>query len=156
MEKYCEQWEEIQVGLKTWQYFKENFTQAYRRFQIRKKVTAASHGYEALENHTQETQSQVNTANELQELAYAAMEDKEAMVNLTSINLKLSQSLNQAQETMLAISKQLQALQVHTKEKKPSTKRNKLYKTPRALNQRATDVLMGEPLYWTIPEQPAI
>ena len=29
MEKSCEQWEDMQVGLKTWQYFKDNFTQAY-------------------------------------------------------------------------------------------------------------------------------
>ena len=45
------------------------------------------------------------------------------MVNLTSINLTLSQSLNQAQETILMLSKQLQALQLHTKAKIPPTKR---------------------------------
>ena len=44
---------------------------------------------------------------ELQALACEAMEDKEAMANLTSINLTLLQSLTQAQETMLVLSKQL-------------------------------------------------
>ena len=37
MEKSCEQWEDMQVGLKTWQAFKDHFTQSYRRYQIRKK-----------------------------------------------------------------------------------------------------------------------
>ena len=68
----------------------------------------------------------------LQELAYAAMEDKEAMANLTSINLTLPQSLTQAQETILVLSKQLQALQVHTKENTPSTNRT-------ALDQKTKD-----------------
>ena len=45
----------------------------------------------------------------LQALVYAAMEDKESMAILASINLTLSQILTQAQETMLVISKQLQA-----------------------------------------------
>ena len=54
------------------------------------------------------------------------------MANLTSINLKLSQSLTQAQETILVLSKQLQALQVHTKAKKPSTNRT-------ALDQKTKD-----------------
>ena len=31
-EKVCEQWEYIQVGLKTWQAFKDNLTQAYRHY----------------------------------------------------------------------------------------------------------------------------
>ena len=52
--------------------------------------------------------------------------------NLTSINLTLSQILTQAQETILVLSKQLQALQVHTKSKKPSTKRT-------ALDQKTKD-----------------
>ena len=30
-EKTCEQWEEMQFGLKNWQAFKNHFTQAYRR-----------------------------------------------------------------------------------------------------------------------------
>ena len=34
MEKSCEQWEDMQVGLKTWKAFKYHFTQAYRRYQI--------------------------------------------------------------------------------------------------------------------------
>ena len=75
--------------MKTWQDFKENLAQAYRRYQICKKVTATANGYGASANHTQETEAQVNTADALQALACAAMEDKEAMANLTSINLTL-------------------------------------------------------------------
>ena len=45
------------------------------------------------------------------------MEDKEAMENLTSINLTMSQSLTQAQETIMVLSKQLQALQTQEKAK---------------------------------------
>ena len=45
--KSCEQWEDMQVGLKTWQAFKDHFSQAYRRYQIFKKATAAAHGYGA-------------------------------------------------------------------------------------------------------------
>ena len=63
----------------------------------------------------------------LQALACAAMEEKETMVKLTSINLALFQSLTQAQEKFLVLSKQLQALQVYTKAKTPSTKRTTLY-----------------------------
>ena len=62
----------------------------------------------------------------LQALACAAMEDKEAMENLTIINLTLSQSLNQAQETISVLSKQLQVIQVHTKANTSSTKRTAL------------------------------
>ena len=105
----------MQVGLKTWQAFKDDFAQAYRRYQICKKATAAPHGYGASENHTQETESQFNAADALQAFACAAMEDKEAMSNFTSINLTLSQSLTQSQETILVLSKLLQALQIHTK-----------------------------------------
>ena len=50
------------------------------------------------------------TADELQALEYAAIEDNEAMPNLTRINLTLYQSLTQAQETILLLSKNLQAL----------------------------------------------
>ena len=96
IEKTCEQWEDIQFGLKNWQDFKEHFSQTYRRYQIRKKATAEAHGYGESENNTQETGAQVNTVDVLQSLACAAMEDKEAMANLTSINLTLSQSLTQA------------------------------------------------------------
>ena len=63
----------MQVGLKTRQAFKEHFTQAYRRYQIRKKETAAAHGYGTSENHTQEAEYQVNTADALQALTCAAM-----------------------------------------------------------------------------------
>ena len=128
MEKSCKQWEDMQVGLRTWQDFKDNFSQAYRRYQILKKATAAAHGYGASVNHTEEIEAQVNTADALQALACAAMEDKEAMVNLTSISLTLSQSLTQEQEKILVLSKQLQALQVQTKAKTPATKRTSLDK----------------------------
>ena len=47
------------------------------------------------------------------------MEDKEAMANLTSIKLTLSQSLTQAQETIMMISNRLQALH---NQKKSTTK----------------------------------
>ena len=56
------------------------------------------------------------------------MEDKEAMANLIIINLTLSQILTQAQEIILVLSKQMQALQVHTKPKTPATKRTSLDK----------------------------
>ena len=56
------------------------------------------------------------------------MEEKEEMKNLTIINLPLSQILNQAQETMLVLYKQLQTLQVQTRAKKPATKRTALDK----------------------------
>ena len=45
----------MQVGLKTWQAFGDHFAQAHRRYQVRKKETAAAHGYGASENHTQDT-----------------------------------------------------------------------------------------------------
>ena len=85
MEKSCEQWEYIQVGIKTWQDFKGHFSQAYMRYHIRKKATVAAHRCVEEANHTQETDAQVNNAELLQSLACAAMEDKEAMENLTSI-----------------------------------------------------------------------
>ena len=78
------------------------------------------------------------------------------MAKLTNINLTLSQSLTQAQETILVLSKQLQALQVQTKTKTPATKITALDKKPRILNQSATDGLVGETVDWTIPEKPAI
>ena len=127
-EKSCEQLEDMQVGLKSWQAFKDHFAQADMRYHIRKKVTAAAHGYGTSENHTHETKAQVNTADALQELACASTEDKEAMENLTSIKLTLSQSLTQEQETILVNSKQLQELQVQTKAKTPATKRTSLDK----------------------------
>ena len=54
MKQACEQWEDMQVGLKTWQAFKTHFAQAYMRYQIHKKATAAAHGYGESANHTQE------------------------------------------------------------------------------------------------------
>ena len=49
------------------------------------------------------------------------MEYKEAMVDLTSISLTLSKILNQSQETMMVISKQIQALQTQAKSKTQTT-----------------------------------
>ena len=118
----------MQVKLKTCQAFKDHFAQAYRRYQIHKKATAAAHGYGMSANHTQETEAQVNTTDALQVLACAAMEDNEEMANLTSINLTFSQILTQAQETILVLSKQLQALKVQNKTKTPTTKRTSLDK----------------------------
>ena len=66
MGKSCKQWEDMQV----------HFAQAYRRYQIRKKSTSADHGYEASSNHTQETESQVNTVDALRALACEAMKYK--------------------------------------------------------------------------------
>ena len=73
MEKACEKWKYMHVGLKTWQDFKYHFTQDYRHYQIRKKATAAAHGYGASENDTQETLAQVSTAYILQALACSPM-----------------------------------------------------------------------------------
>ena len=36
MKKSCEQWEYMQVGMKTWQAFKDQFAKSYRRYRIRK------------------------------------------------------------------------------------------------------------------------
>ena len=55
----------------------------------------AAHGYGASEHHTQETDSQSNTADALEALTCASMEDKEAMASLTRINSTLYQSLTQ-------------------------------------------------------------
>ena len=51
------------------------------------------------------------------------MEDKEEMANLTSIKLSLYQSPTKAQETILVLSKKLQALQTQAKENEPNTER---------------------------------
>ena len=63
----------------------------------------------------------------MQSLACAEMEYKEAMANLTIINLTLSQILTQSQETILVLSKQIQSLQTQSKEKTPTTERPVLY-----------------------------
>ena len=76
MKKACEQWEDIQVGLKTWQAFKDHFAQAYRRYHIRKKATTETHGYGVSANHLQDTETQVNTIDALQALACVSMEGK--------------------------------------------------------------------------------
>ena len=54
------------------------------------------------------------------------MKENEAMENLAIINLTLSQSLTQAQETILVPSKQLQTLQAQMNSKEPMTKKRKL------------------------------
>ena len=118
----------MQVGLKAWQAFKDHFAQAYRRYNIRKKAKSAAHEYGASENHTQETDTQVNTADALQALTFTAMEDKEKMENLTSINLTLSQIITQVQETIFVLSKQLQAIQLHTKAKTQAKNRKEPHK----------------------------
>ena len=38
MEKSCEQWDDMHVGLKTWQSLKDHFSQSYRRYQIHNKA----------------------------------------------------------------------------------------------------------------------
>ena len=58
---------------------KYHFSQAYRRYQIRKKATAAAHGSGESTNHTQEIEAQFNTEDVLQPIACAAMEDKNSM-----------------------------------------------------------------------------
>ena len=80
--------------------------------------------YGVSENYTQKTEYQVNTVDALQALACAAMEDKEAMANLISINLPLSQSITQSQEKVLVLYKQLQEPQFQTKNKYTSHKEN--------------------------------
>ena len=64
------------------------------------------------------------------------MEDKEAMANLTSTNLTLSKNLTQAQEKLLVISEQLQALQVQTKTKIPATNRTALDKKTKGVKYK--------------------
>ena len=84
------------------------------------------------------------------------MEDKEAMENLSRINLPLSKSLTQAQQTILVLSMKLQALQIHTKEKhQPQIEHHKMIKQ-RMINRSATDGLMGGSAELTIPMQPII
>ena len=45
MENACEQWEDMQVGLKTWKAFKDHFAPAYRRYHICKKATKPNKVY---------------------------------------------------------------------------------------------------------------
>ena len=51
------------------------------------------------------------------------MEDKEAIWNLTNIQITLSHSLTQAQEIVFVLSKQLHALQTQEKANTPTTER---------------------------------
>ena len=113
----------MQFGINTWQAFKDHFSQAYKHYHIRKKETSAAHGYGASANHAHESDAQVTNVDALQALVNTTMEYMEAMANLKSINLKLSQSLTQAQEPVLVLSKQLQELQAHTNAKKPATEK---------------------------------
>ena len=106
-EKFCEKWKDMIVGQKKWKAFTDHFAQAYSCYQIRKKLTAAAHIYGASENYDRETDAQRMTENTIQELANVKIEDKESTENLTSINLTLSQILNQAQESILVLSKLL-------------------------------------------------
>ena len=99
------------VGHKNGHTLKKNLAQAYRRYQICWKAIDASHGYGVSLNHVHETDAQMMTAYALQAFANETMEDKEAMENLTSINIKLSQSLNQVQEATLVLSKHLRTIQ---------------------------------------------
>ena len=46
------------------------------RYRIRKKSTAAAHGYGASENHTQETGAQMMTKDATKALENATIEDK--------------------------------------------------------------------------------
>ena len=77
------------------------------------------------------------------------------MANLTSINLTLYQILTKSQETVLVISKQLQALQSQSKENKPTTNKHSMDKKTRDKNQRVTAGLMVGPAFLTILAQPA-
>ena len=154
-EKSCKQWEGMQVGLKIWQAFKDLFSQSYRYHQIRKKATSEVHGYGVSDNHTQETDAQVNTADELHALEFASIEYKEATVNLTSINQTLSHSLNQAQETILVLFKKLQALKTQAKAKTQPLREQYWTRIQGKLNRSATAGIMGGPADLTILEQPA-
>ena len=66
-------------------------------------------------------------ADALQALANATMEDKEEMSSLTSIYMKISQHLNQAQEAVLVLPKQLQTLRAHMKSNKPVSVKSSTY-----------------------------
>ena len=97
------------------------------------------------------------TTDGLQKISCAAIEDKEAMANLTSINLTLSQSLTQAQKTILVISNQLQELQAQLKAKKSTTEKLVLYKNKRENKSKMYSWTHGSTrsLDHTIPAQTA-
>ena len=66
----------------------------------------------------------MKTADALKALACAAMEDKEALANLTSINLALSHILTQAQENILVIFQATSGTTSPSKNKNTSHKEN--------------------------------
>ena len=53
--KAREKWEEMQVGQKNWQAFKDQFAYPYRHYQIPQNATAAAHGYGTSQNCVHET-----------------------------------------------------------------------------------------------------
>ena len=59
-----------------WSAFKKNFTQAYRHYLIRNKITSAAHGYGSAENYAQEIYAQMIMVDALKELSNATIEDK--------------------------------------------------------------------------------
>ena len=63
------------------------------------------------------------TVDVLQSLVNATTKDKVATANITRINTTLYQSLTQAQEAILVLSKQLKTLQAQIKTEKPETKK---------------------------------
>ena len=93
------------------------------------------------------------TVDALQVLANVTMEDKEAIKNLKNINLTLYHSLTQAQEIVLVLSKQLQALQTKTNYKKPETEKPATDKKNISTSQRDTSGIMEGPAVLTIPAQ---
>ena len=62
MGKICEHWEDIMVGQKNWQTFKDHFLQVYSYYKIRKKEMSSVHGCWYSANRTQEKDSQMMTA----------------------------------------------------------------------------------------------
>ena len=71
----------------------------------------------------QEKDAQIIMEDSPKYLANGTTEYKDAMENLTSINLTLSQNLDQAQEAILALYKQMHAIQTHMNNKKTTTEK---------------------------------
>ena len=65
----------MQVGLKDCHIFNDHFSQAYRRYQIFNKATAAAHVYQDSAYHAQEKESQVITVDVVQALPCSALEE---------------------------------------------------------------------------------
>ena len=74
------------------------------------KATDAAHRHGVSANHVHETDSQTMTVDAIQAIANETKEYKKSMENLRIINLTLSETLTQAQEAILVLSKQLQTL----------------------------------------------